>query len=215
MRFARPVPMVAVLALVVAACGGSASTVAPSTTGAGSGEPAGVTAAPAAMTGAPAAAGGSCSVQISGAVTASFQAPQDAGTLQMDYWLPDDARAMLGVTGDDEGFLLNCQGAAASVSLSTADGTTSKEFPEGAGTYTILAQATQATAAPGAIQTLVNTHDKNIWSVSEPGTFTVTTLTGGRFAGSFEFKISAIGNAGTAATVSGSFDLSCVNGACS
>jgi hypothetical protein len=64
---------------------------------------------------------------------------------------------------------------------------------------------------------LVDTKDKKIWKVSEPGTFAIQTFGGSKFAGTFSFKIASILDSGPASTaaISGSFDLSCTGSACS
>jgi hypothetical protein len=164
-----------------------------------------------------AAAGGSCRIEITGSYTVSFTSNEDSSTLQMDYWLTADARTALGLADTDQGFLMNCQGGdLGSVSFSTTDGTTGSTFPKGPGTYQIRAQlGTVAAPAPGQVQTLINLKDTNVWGATEVGTFSVTALTGSRFAGSFSVKIGTMGSNSISASLAGSFDLSCQYGACS
>jgi hypothetical protein len=156
-------------------------------------------------------------MDISGGATVSFESKQDTGTLQMDYWLTPDARSALSLGDGDAGFLLNCQGGdLGSVSFLTTDGTTAATFAKGPATYKIRAQLGTATpAAPGQVQTLFNLKDKKIWGATEEGTFTVTRLDGGDFAGTFAVKIGTTGPSPLSATVTGSFDLGCTSGACS
>jgi hypothetical protein len=200
MRIGRFASLVATVALVAAACGSSSST--PGTGISGD-------------QGAPsmaAAGGGHCQIDITGGATVSFTSTQDSGTLQMDYWLNPAARSALALSADAQGFLMNCQDSKGSVSLTTADGTTAAQLPEGPGTYEIRAQlGATGTPTPGQILTLVNLHDQNIWGVSETGTLTVTTLTASRFAGSFQMKIATKGSNNISASVTGSFDLGCTS----
>ena len=214
MRSFRLASVAAVIAIVLAGCGSSASTGSASTSAPGSTDS---SAGAASTVAAPAAAGGSCTISISGGKTVSFTSQEDSSTLQMDYWLPADGRTALGLADTDEGFLMNCQGGdLGSVSFSTTDGTTAATFPKGPGTYQIRAQlGTAGDPAPGQVQTLINLKDKNVWGATEAGTFTVTDLTGSHFAGSFSVKIGTSGSSPISATVSGSFDLSCQYGACS
>jgi hypothetical protein len=214
MRSFRLASAAAVIAIVLAGCGsstgtGSASTPAPGSTDSSDGA--------ASTVAAPAAAGGSCTIAITGGKTVSFTSNEDSSTLQMDYWLPSDARTALALSDNDEGFLMNCQGGdLGSVSFLTTDGTTAAAFPKGPATYQIRAQlGTVGDPAPGQVQTLINLKDKNVWGATEVGTFTITDLTGSHFAGSFSVKIGTTGSNPISANVSGSFDLSCQYGACS
>ena len=213
MRSLKLASAAAIVAMVFAACGGSAgSTGAPGSTHSTDTQGGGAT-----TTAAPAAAGGSCKIAITGAKTVSFTSNQDSYTLQMDYWLPSEARTALSLSDTDQGFLMNCQGGdLGSVSFSTTDGTTASTFPKGPGTYQIRAQlGTGADPLPGQVQVLINLKDKNIWGATEVGTFTVTDLTGSHFAGRFSVNIGTTGSNPISASITGSFDLSCINGTCS
>lgn len=217
MRSVRLGSIAAILILATVGCSSTAS----STSGVG-----GTSSAPGATdvsgasgpnVGAPAAAGGSCTIAISGGKSVSFTSKQDSYALQMDYWLTSDARSTLGLADTAQGFLMNCQGGdLGSVSFTTADGTTAATFPNGPGTYTIRQQLGSTTdPVPGQVSTLVNLKDKNIWGATEAGTFTVTDLTGSHFAGSFSVKLGTTGQSPISASLKGSFDLNCINGACS
>jgi hypothetical protein len=221
MRSVRLASIAAILILATVGCGSNSGSTPGSTSGAD-----GSTSAPDATDSAlpsgptvvvPAAGGGSCKVEISGGATVSFESKQDTGTLQMDYWLTPDARSALALGDTDEGFLMNCQGGdLGSVSFLTTEGTTADTFAKGPATYKIRAQLGNATAAaPGQVQTLLNLKDKNIWGATEEGTFTVTKLDGSHFAGTFSVKIGTTGSSSLSATLTGSFDLNCINGACS
>lgn len=212
MRSLKLASAAAIVAIVFAACGSSAG----STRASGSADSTDVSGSGAPTTGVPAAAGGSCKIAITGARTVSFTSNQDAYTLQMDYWLPSEARTTLGLAETDQGFLMNCQGGdLGSVSFSTTDGTTASTFPKGAGTYQIRAQlGSGADPAPGQVQALINLKDKSIWGATEVGTFTVTDLTDSHFAGRFSVKIGTTGSNPNSAAITGSFDLGCINGTC-
>jgi hypothetical protein len=74
-----------------------------------------------------------------------------------------------------------------------------------------------ATSAPGRLSLLFNANDDKVWGAKEPGTFTVTTFGGGKFAGTFSVKIVTSFDTGTThshGTITGSFDLDCTGDAC-
>jgi hypothetical protein len=197
-------------ALVVAACGSSSS---PGST-AGGGNPGGNQGASL-----PGVGGGSCSVSVTGDMTASWQKTQDSGSVLVSYWLSASEKALLESSPGEESFLLNCQSDNGSVSLYTTNGTTGTQFPKAPGAYVISAGGIMGADTPGQVSLLVTFNDDSLWRVAEPGTFTVTTFTGSRFAGTFQARLSKLGDdlqtvVGTA-NLSGTFDFGCTSGGCS
>jgi hypothetical protein len=91
----------------------------------------------------------------------------------------------------------------------TADSTTAAQFPKAPGTYVVPTSR----GAPGQVDLILHTNDSSIWVVAEPGTFTITTFDGSKFAGTFQMKVAEQGPdlkaTGKTATVSGTFDLAC------
>ena len=224
MTRARIGGLIVALALVASACGTSASTAAPAaSTGNGGGAATDGGSVP--TTGVvlpsivmPAGGNGSCTVNISGDVTKSWTAKQNMGTLLVSQWMAASSRAMLSLKDGEESLILNCKGDGGSVSFMTADGTTSAMFPKGPKTYTISSGTLMGSDTAGEIGMVINLNDKLIWATEEPGTFTVTTFGGSKFAGTFSVKIKATADLQTRAanaTLSGTFDLSCTGDACS
>ena len=206
-----------VLAFAAAACGNSASS-------GGAGSPAGSPAGGTATGGIsdrsyPAAGGGSCSVTVSGDVTASWQRKQDASSLMVTYWLSESEREFLDMTAGEESFLLNCQSDKGTISLYNTSGTTAAQFPQAPKSYVIASGGILGGGEPGQISMLVTLQDtSSIWKVSEAGTFEVTTFTGSKFAGTFQAKVAKVGDdlktVVATATVSGTFDFDCTSGGC-
>ncbi len=217
--------VLAAAVLVVSACSGSAATVAPaasSNNGGNGGNGGNATAAT--KTAAtqsfvmPAGGNGSCSVNIAGDVTKSWTAKQDMGTLLVSQWLGKSSRSMMSLKDGEESMILNCKGSGGSISVMTSNGTTSAMFPKGPKTYTISSGTLLGSDTAGEIGTIINLNDELIWSTAEPGTFTVTTFGGSKFAGTFSVKIKATADLQTRAanaTLTGTFDLSCTGDACS
>jgi hypothetical protein len=225
MRHSRFAFVIATLAFVASACGSGASTSASGATGAAPTglTPAGSTVpgstAPAVIAPSFAAAGsGSCGVQIDGDVTKSWHTDQTTATLLVSDWLSAADKAMLAVKDGDAELLINCQSDQGSISLTTTAGTTSAQLPESPATYVIEAGGLVADRKPGEIQTVINLKDTNLWRVTEPGTFDITSFNPSHLAGSFSFKIgrSDVGSQTVlaTATISGTFDLSCTGSAC-
>jgi len=210
MRFVRLASAVAAFAIVAAGCGSGAASGGPGATGQ-NGNPA------ASLPAMPAAGGGSCQINITGDVTASWQAKQDSGTLLVSYWLSASSRQMMALTG--EALIFNCKGSAGSVSFTTPSDTTATDFPKSPKDYVIPAGGILGGATPGQISLLVNLNDHNIWKVTEPGSFNVKTFGGGKFAGDFSIKIGKTGDdlktIVANAVISGTFDLGCTGDACS
>jgi hypothetical protein len=197
------------LVLVVAACGSSSSSAAPGSMapGASSAPEASTDANPPSMA---AAGGGSCSVDITGATQKSWKSPQNIGTLLVGYWLSASDRDMLSMTDTEAALIFNCQSDSGSVSFTLTNGTTTAQFPMAPADYVIAPSA--STGDPGQITIIVSLKDDNLWRVAEPGTFKVTTFGGGKFAGTFQVKLtSSVGDA----SVTGLFDLGCTGSACS
>jgi hypothetical protein len=204
--------VLAALALAVAACGGSASTSQPQP---GS-SAAGSVAIP--LPSFAAAGGGSCSVKISGGMTASWSTPQNMGTLLIGYWINDADKKMLTLSATDAYLLMNCQSDTGSISLSSTTGTTTDQFPEKPGTYVIEAGGLGGDSTPGQVKALTVFKDGNLWEVTQPGTLTVTTFDGGHFAGTFNLQIGErsddLSTIVTTATIDGTFNLSCTGSVC-
>ncbi len=203
MRPVRFVSIVAAMAIGVAGCGGSGSTAAPGSSGAGSGTTGHLSAAPA-------IGGEACSVKISGGVTKSWQSPQTSASMLVTYWLNESDKKLSGSAGG-ESFILNCEGADGSAHFQTADGTTAAKFPKAPGTYVVPILR----GAPGQVDLILHTNDSSIWVVAEPGTLTITTFDGSKFAGAFSVKMTN-SSSGTdvSATLSGTFNLRCMASAC-
>jgi len=225
MRLPRFAFVVAALAIVASGCGGAAATSAPGATGAApTGQVAAGSTAPGATTSAvivpsfAAAGGGSCGVQIDGDVTKSWHTDQTTGTLLVSDWLTAADKSMLAVKDGEAELLINCQSDQGSISLTTTAGTTAAQLPHAPATYVIEAGGLLANRKPGEIQTVINLKDKNLWGVTEPGTFDITSFNPSHLAGSFSFKIarSDVGSQTVlgAATISGTFDLTCTGSAC-
>ena len=223
MRLHRFAFVVASLAFVASGCSSAASTSAPAATGAApTGQAAAGSTAPGSTTPAvivpsfAAAGGGACGVQIDGDVTKSWHTDQTTGTLLVSDWLSAADKAMLAVKDGEAQLLINCQSDQGSISLTTTEGTTVAQLPDAPGTYVIEAGGLLANRKPGEIQTVINLKDKNLWSVTEPGTFEITSFTTNHLTGSFSFKIgrSDLGSQTVlgAATISVSFDLGCASG---
>jgi hypothetical protein len=209
--------LVAVLAIAVAACGGAKATTAPQSGGQGSAAPGSsdaVVVVPSFAKG-----GGSCGVQIDGDVTKSWHTDQTVATLLVSDWLNASDRSMLAVKDGEEMLLINCQSDQGSISFTTTAATTAAQFPKAPGTYVIEAGGIVADRKPGEIQTVINLKDSNLWRVTEPGTFEITSFTPSHLAGSFTFKIGSYEVGSSAATntasISGTFDLACTGSACS
>ena len=229
MRPVRFVSIVAAIAIGVAGCGGSGSTAAPGSSVAGSSPTAaprssvagsGLTAAPRSsvagssptvkLSTAPAIGGEGCSVKISGGVTKSWQSKQASGSMLVTYWLNDSDKKLSGSTGFER-FILNCESADGSAHFQTADSTTAAQFPKAPGTYVVPI----STGTPGQVDLILHTSGFSTWVVAEPGTFTITTLDGSKFAGTFSVKMTN-SDSGTdvSATLSGSFNFRCMASAC-
>jgi len=204
---------VVAVALVVAACGSSGSSAVPATAGQSQ-----APAASAATSGGdvvpsfvmPAGGNGACSVNIAGAVSRSWTGKQDMGTLEISQWLGESSRSMLQLKPGDEMFILNCKGDTGSIDFTSPQGTTESQFPK-VGDSVVAAGGILGGGDAGQLSVLVNLKDQQLWHVKAPGTFTVTTFGGSRFAGTFKFTITS--DAGDA-DVTGQFDLSCTGDAC-
>jgi hypothetical protein len=202
------------LSVIAAGCSSSAATqglqgatVAP---GASSKPVASVPVQAAASDAVPPVAGGWCKVTITGGLTTSWESNQDKASVVVSYWLSPAAHKTLSANG--ESFLLNCGNGDASMSFYTTNGTTAAKFPQAAGSYVINPQGTVAT--PGTVAaTAAMSKGGLLWRVAEPGVFTVTTLDGSKFAGTFQLKIAEVGDdlklTGKTASVSGTFDFAC------
>jgi hypothetical protein len=157
----------------------------------------------------PVSGAGSCKVTISGGLTASWDTQQTKASAVVSYWLSPAAHQVLSATG--ESFLMSCDGADGAISLYTTNTTTSVQFPEAAGNYVIGGLGTVST--PGLVIAIVAPKGTNLWNITEPGTFNVTTLNGSKFEGTFQIKIAEQGPdlklTGKTATVSGTFNLAC------
>jgi hypothetical protein len=210
------VAALAMAAVIAAACGSSS---AGSSGGAGlptSGLPSDL---PGGLPGnLPAVGGGSCSVNITGDVTASWTDQQDTSSVLVTYWLGDSERAVLAMSPGDESFLFNCQSDQGAVSLYSTTDTTVAQFPEGPGTYVVPAGGILGGDDAGHVSALVTIGKDSLWRIAEPGTFTVTRLDGSKFTGSFEFKIEKLGDdlstVEASAALSGTFDWGCSGTAC-
>jgi hypothetical protein len=203
-------------ALVVSACSSSASTPAPQpgSTGENPTSEANPTATEADVMPSfvmPAGGNGSCKVDITGAISTSWESKQDMGTLLVSQWVSASQLAILGMTPNDEAFILNCKTDAGAIDFTTTAGTTVDQVPVAPGEYVIPASGSSGDN-PGQMAVLVSLHDGNIWRVAKDGSFKITTFGGSKFAGSFQFDITS--SAGDA-TVSGTFDLTCTGDACS
>ena len=162
---------------------------------------------------------GSCSVEVTGAVTADWETPQDASSVIVSYWLSDAERAEIGQEG--ETFLVNCDGGDAGyLNLSLAPGTTAEQFPQGPATYEIVTgDASTGEVAPGQVSASLTLADGDLWAVAAPGTVEVTRLDGSSLTATFEFPAGRWDPEGTASprpevTVRGSFDFDCTTGGC-
>jgi hypothetical protein len=212
----RAIAALAVLALVVGACGSSSASKAPAgSAGAGSTDAANPTVGRPSMA---AAGGGSCSIDVKGDVTKSWQDTQDVGSLLLSYWLSPSERSMLSLKDNDVALILNCQSDQGAISFTLANDTTTAEFAKGPGQYQIASGGILSGGKPGQVQMIVDLKDEDVWRVAEGGTFTVTALADRRFAGTFQAKLQKLADnlkdvAGSA-TVTGSFDLGCTSGAC-
>jgi hypothetical protein len=157
----------------------------------------------------PVSGAGSCKVTLSGGLTASWDTQQTKASAVVSYWLSPAAHQVLSATG--ESFLMSCDGADGAISLYTTNTTTSVQFPEAAGNYVIGGLGTVST--PGLVIAIVAPTGTNLWNITEPGTFNVTTLNGSKFEGTFQIKIAEQGPdlklTGKTATVSGTFNLAC------
>jgi hypothetical protein len=203
----------------VAACGSSASSGGPATPGAstGGGDMGGGGDQTPSISFAN-VGGGSCEVKITGDVTASWSEQQNMSSVLVTYWLDSADREMLDMAADDASFLINCQGDAGHLSLTSAGSPTTADFPEGPGTYVIAAAGILGGGESGQASVLLTIGDTTMWGVSEPGTLNVTALDGSKFAGNFEFKAREVGDdlqtVIANVTVSGSFDFGCSGTAC-
>ena len=212
MRMIRLASVAVAVAVVFAGCGGSKYTDGSSPAATGQN---GNSAAASVIL--PAAGGGSCQVDVTGDVTASWHANQDKGSLLVSYWLSANSRELMSLSG--EALILNCKGTGGSVSFTTPAKTSASDFPKAPKNYVIPAGGLLGGAEPGQISILMNLNDKSIWKVTEAGSFNVTTFGGDKFAGTFSVKIGRVGDdlktiTGTA-VVSGSFDFGCTGDACS
>jgi hypothetical protein len=217
MKARRPALALAVLAIVVAACGSSASTA-----GAGNSAPGVIpgssSASSVGLPNLPAAGGGSCSVKVTGGTEVSWNSPQNAGSLLVGYWLGASELAVFSLSPDAAYILMNCQSDNGSISLYTTNDTTTAQFPESPGTYVIEAGGLLGDTKPGEIQALVTFPDKSLWRVTDPGSFVVTAFDGHHFAGTFTLNIGQesedFQSIVATATVSGTFDLNCTATGC-
>jgi hypothetical protein len=208
----RAAAVLVTAALVVSACSSSASTPAPAS-GAPESQAAPASGAPGSTQTLvmPAAGGGSCTVNITGAITVSWTAQQNVGTLLVSQWVSESQLSVLGMSRGDEAFIFNCKGDAGAIDFTSTAGTTEAQLPVAPGEYVVPAAGLTGDN-PGQLAVLVSLHDGNLWRVAKDGTFTITTFGGSKFAGSFQFDITSA--AGTA-TVSGTFDESCTGDNCS
>jgi hypothetical protein len=217
MNARRPVLALAALAIVVAACGSSASTPGSGNSTPGA-NPGSSSAASVGLPNLAAAGGGSCSVMVTGGAEVSWTSPQNMGSLLMSYWLGAAELSVLSLGPDTAYVLMNCKSDKGSISLYTTNDTTTTQFPEKPGTYVIEAGGLLGDTKPGEIQALVTLSDNSLWRITEPGSFAVTAFDGHHFAGTFTLKIGKEGDdlqsiVATAAG-SGTFDLNCTATAC-
>ncbi len=219
----RPAPFhlvfatVVAFAVIAAGCGSSAATqgppgasVAPVAPGVSSQPVASVPVQPVASVPAqPVSGAGSCKVTITGDLAASWETQQTKASAVVSYWLSPAAHKVLSATG--ESFLMSCDGPGGAISMYTTNVTTAAQFPQAPGTY--ILNSLGASSGPGAVIAVVAPKGDNLWKITEPGTFNVTTLDGSKFAGAFQMKIAELGSdlklTGKTATVSGTFNLAC------
>ena len=168
--------------------------------------------------GLPAAGGGSCTVNITGDVAASWTDQQDKSSVIVSYWLGASELGVLNLGAGEASFLFNCQSDQGTVSFYSTTGTTAAQFPKAPGSYAIAAGGIMSGAEAGQVTALVTVGAAALWKIAEPGTFTVTTLDGHKFAGTFQAKIQKIGDDLTTvvanSTLSGTFDFNCTSGGC-
>lgn len=206
--------LVTVASLVAAACGSSSGSGGGATNPGGNlgggnlgGNPGGVP-----------AGGGSCSVNVTGDVTTSWTEQQNQASVLVTYWLTSAQRTAVNLNAGEENFLFNCQSSGGTLSLYSTSGTTSAQFPKGPGNYVIVAGGLLAGGDPGQVDAVVNIGKDTLWKVGAPGTVTVTTLDGHKFAGSFKFTIQKVGDdlqtVVANASISGTFDFNCFTGTC-
>ena len=212
------VSLIAALAIAAAACGGG-SKASPTSVGAGPAQPASSGQAVDVASFA-AAGGGSCGVQIDGDFTKSWHTDQTKATLLVSYWLSPSNRSLLGVADGMEELLINCQSdEGPAISLSSTTGTTAAQLPKAPGEYVIETGGIVGSNKPGEIHAILSLKDSSVWTVTEPGTFTITSFTPSHLAGTFSMKIGKSGadlqSTVANATVSGTFDLACTGDVCS
>ena len=201
-------------ALAVAACGSSS---APGSSGAPGG---GSTSRPSVgLPGnLPAVGGGSCTVNVTGDVTASWTDQQDMSSVLITYWLGDSERAVLKMSPGEESFLFNCQSDQGTISMYSTTDTTAAQFPKAPGSYVIAAAGLLGGGDAGQVSALVTVGKDTIWKIAEPGTLNITTFNGSKFAGTFQAKIQKLGDdlstVVATATLSGTFEFGCTAGGC-
>ena len=164
--------------------------------------------------------GAGCSVSITGDATYSWTSPQSSASVLVSYWYTDAERTQLSMAAGEESFLMNCESDTASLSFYTTTATTAAQFPKAAGQMTIGSGGLLGSSDPGKVTLLFAPKDKSLWEVPEDGTFTIKTLSGSRFSGSFQAKLERLGEDLTTvtakATLTGTFDFTCTLGfACS
>jgi len=190
----------ALLVMVVAACGKSEKAAPKGEAKPAEAKPAETApAAPATPPAAPAPAAdlGSCNFEISGAVTAKETTPGGLMAVSMSYWSDEKAKKML--FGDGEGFIVNCNGKGATISLTAAQ-QTKETVPMGPKKYELKK------SMDSVVQQIGRAGESSLMGAE--GTFEVTALDDAHFAGTFEFKSKVLGKDTTGeATIKGSFDF--------
>ena len=110
---------------------------------------------------------GSCSVDVTGDITASWTEQQNTSSALVSDWLTDE---QIGVFGDQFSLLFNCVGDGGSLSLFTRSDVTREQIPQGPAEYPLSGGGGSFGAADD-VWSLLLTFDGSDtnWAVAEPG----------------------------------------------
>lgn len=110
---------------------------------------------------------GSCSVDVTGDITASWTEQQNTSTALVSEWLTDD---QIAVFGDDFSLLFNCVGDGGSLSLFTRPDVTREQIPQAPAEYELPGGGGSFGGADDLWSLLLAFDDSDTnWGVAEPG----------------------------------------------
>lgn len=136
----------------------------------------------------------------------SWDSPGGMDATGIEYWLDDDARAMM--PPDSFFFIVNCNSDAGLVTFGAGDLASPETIPFGPSSHELPAAKSGVGSETVIVAgvTVVES-DQVLWGLDEGGVLDITGFDAGHIAGTFEFSaIDVLGGTDGKLTVSGTFE---------